>query len=184
MQMSRTRVIRKKVRCISFVSSYSYNSIPPDAAPPDPRDFAEAVDVVPRLPPSFQAGLTSSKWKERKEVLDQMLALLSATPKIKENSELGDLAKSLAVRIQGDANINCVMVAAGCMEALAKGLMGSFAKYREVVVGPMLERLKERKANVTDAIGIALDAIFTTVRHSLDCPLLIFDGFDRPHLAI
>ncbi|KAL4265310.1 CLASP family protein [Pleurotus pulmonarius] len=133
-----------------------------DAAPPDPRDFAEAVDVVPRLPPSFQAGLTSSKWKERKEVLDQMLALLSATPKIKENSELGDLAKSLAVRIQGDANINCVMVAAGCMEALAKGLMGSFAKYREVVVGPMLERLKERKANVTDAIGIALDAIFTT----------------------
>ncbi|KDQ33264.1 hypothetical protein PLEOSDRAFT_1091403 [Pleurotus ostreatus PC15] len=133
-----------------------------DAAPPDPRDFAEAVDVVPQLPPSFQAALTSSKWKERKEVLDQMLALLSATPKIKENSELGDLAKSLAVRIQGDANINCVMVAAGCMEALAKGLMGSFARYREMVVGPMLERLKERKANVTDAIGVALDAIFTT----------------------
>ncbi|KAF9500899.1 ARM repeat-containing protein [Pleurotus eryngii] len=132
------------------------------AAPPDPRDFAEAVDVVPQLPPSFQAALTSSKWKERKEVLDQMLALLSATPKIKENSELGDLAKSLAVRIQGDANINCVMVAAGCMEALAKGLMSSFAKYREMVVGPMLERLKERKANVTDAIGVALDAIFAT----------------------
>ena len=41
--------------------------------------------------------------------------------------------------------------------------MGAFAKFRESSVPPMLERLKERKANVTDAIGAALDAIFVTV---------------------
>jgi cytoskeleton-associated protein 5 len=49
------------------------------------------------------------------------------------------------------------------MEALAKGMAGSFARFREAVVGHMLERLKERKANVTDAIGAALNAVFQTV---------------------
>jgi cytoskeleton-associated protein 5 len=134
-----------------------------NTAPLDPRAFAEAVDIVPKLPSSFQASLTSSKWKERKEILDELLTLLAATPRIKEASELGELAKMLAARIQGDANINCVMAAAGCMEALAKGLMGSFGRYREMVVPPMLERLKERKTNVTDSIGAALDAVFASV---------------------
>ena len=134
-----------------------------EAAPLDPRAFAEAVDIVPKLPASFQTNLKSSKWKERKEALDDLATLLSSTPKIKDSPELGDLAKSLATCVAKDANINCVMVAANCLEELAKGLMSSFAKYRESVVSPMLERLKERKANVTDAIGAALDAVFSTV---------------------
>lgn len=133
-----------------------------DAPPPDPRMFAEEVNIVPKLPSNMQAGLGSSKWKERKEVLDQLQTLLSNTPRIHEAPELGDLAKSLATCIHKDANINCVMIAANCLEGLAKGLMGSFTRYRESVVPPMLERLKERKVNVTDAIGAALDAVFTT----------------------
>jgi cytoskeleton-associated protein 5 len=92
-----------------------------------------------------------------------LLTLLNATPRIKEATEFGDMSKSLAARVQSDANINCVMVAAQCLEALAKGLLTSFARYRETVVPPMLERLKERKASVTDIIGAALDAIFSTV---------------------
>lgn len=111
----------------------------------------------------MQTMLTSSKWKERKEVLDDLQTLLASTPRIKEAPELGDLAKSLAVRVQGDANINCVMVAAICLETLAKGMMNGFSRYREIVVPLMLERLKERKANVTDSIGAALDAVFITV---------------------
>ena len=62
-----------------------------------------------------------------------------------------------------DANINCVITAANCLEALAKAEMSSFARYRETTVPPMLEKLKERKQNVTDGIGNALDAIFSTV---------------------
>ncbi|KAH9001055.1 ARM repeat-containing protein [Lactarius akahatsu] len=133
-----------------------------DLAPPDPRQFAEEVDITPKLPANLHKNLTSSKWKERKEVLDDLLTLLSATPRIKEAAEFGELSKALALRVQSDANINCVMVAAQCLEGLAKGLMGSFARYRETVVPPMLERLKERKATVTDTIGVALDAIFET----------------------
>ncbi|KAG7452548.1 microtubule associated protein [Guyanagaster necrorhizus] len=138
------------------------DAVEEEPATMDPRAFAEPVDIVPKLPPALQAGLTSSKWKERKEVLDDLSALLSTTPRIKEASELGDLAKSLATCIQKDANINCVMTAAACMQSLAKGMMSSFARYRETVVPLMLERLKERKVTVTDSIGLALDAIFFT----------------------
>ncbi|KAI0341693.1 ARM repeat-containing protein [Trametopsis cervina] len=133
-----------------------------EEAPLDPRMLADEVDIVPKLPSNMQASLGSSKWKERKEVLDDLLTLLNATPRIKEAGELGDLAKSLATCIHKDANINCVMTAANCIEGLAKGLMTPFGRYREAIVPPMLERLKERKANVTDAIGAALDAVFTT----------------------
>jgi cytoskeleton-associated protein 5 len=132
-------------------------------APPDPRSFAEPVEVVSKFPSSLYSSLSSSKWKERKEALDEMLSLLSATLRIKDSPELGELAKALANKIQADANINCVITAAACVEALAKGMAGSFARFREAVVGHMLERLKERKANVTDAIGAALDAVFQTV---------------------
>ena len=124
--------------------------------------FAEEVNILSKLPSNMQAGLASSKWKERKEVLDELHTLLSNTPRIQEAPELGDLAKSLATCIHKDANINCVMTAANCLEGIAKGVMNSFARYRESVVPPMLERLKERKVNVTDAIGAALDAVFTT----------------------
>ncbi|KAI0781028.1 ARM repeat-containing protein [Trametes elegans] len=133
-----------------------------EEAPPDPRMFAEEVDIVPKLPDKLQASLKSSKWKERKEVLDQLLSLVNATPRIRDASELGELVRSLAVCVQKDANINCVMVAANCLEGLAKAMIGSFGRYRENTVPLMLERLKERKANVTDAIGNALDAIFAT----------------------
>ncbi|KAI0670470.1 ARM repeat-containing protein [Trametes maxima] len=135
---------------------------PEEEAPLDPRMFAEEVDIAPKLPANFQANIKSSKWKERKEGLDDLLALVNATPRIKDASEIGEVIRSLATCVQKDANINCVMVAANCLEGLAKAMMGSFARYRESSVPPMLERLKERKANVTDAIGNALDAIFVT----------------------
>ncbi|KDQ60854.1 hypothetical protein JAAARDRAFT_125412 [Jaapia argillacea MUCL 33604] len=156
------RTTRQQAREAEEAEATGASGTGPEAEPEevalDPRAFAEEVDIISKLPPSLQANLTSSKWKERKEVLDDLLTLLNATPRIKDAPEFGELAKSLATRIQSDANINCVMVAAGCMEALAKGLMASFGRHREAVVTPMLERLKERKANVTDTIGAALDA--------------------------
>jgi len=132
-------------------------------APPDARETAEVVDIATKLPPSFQTNLKSSKWKERKEALDDLHTLLIATPRIKDAAEFSELTRSLASCIAKDANINCVIVAANCLEEMAKAMIDTFAKYRESVIPLMLERLKERKANVTDAIGAALDAVFATV---------------------
>lgn len=133
-----------------------------DTALDDPRAFAEVVDVISKLPPSWQGPLGSSKWKERKEVLDAMAELFAATPRIKDAQELGEVARALALRIQSDANVACVQTAAAAMEHLAKGVMAPFGRFRETIVPPMIERLKERKAAVTDAIGASLDAVFTT----------------------
>lgn len=119
-----------------------------------------------KFPSNLQANLTSSKWKERKEVLDEVLTLINTTTRIQDAPELAELAKSMAACVHKDANINCVITAANVMEGLAKRTMSSFGRLREAVVPPMLERLKERKVNVTDAIGAALDAVFTTVSFS------------------
>ena len=121
------------------------------------------MDIISKLPGNLYKNLASSKWKERKEALDDLLTLVKASLRIKDGSEMGELARSLATRINGDANVMCVVVAANCLEALADGLMTAFSRHREAVVPPVLERLKERKANVTDAIGLALDAVFKTV---------------------
>ncbi|KAI5124542.1 hypothetical protein M0805_003064 [Coniferiporia weirii] len=156
------RYTRAQAREMEAGTGVEDEAIQEDPAAMDPRAFAEEVDIVSKLPSGLQTALVSSKWKERKEALDDLLAVLSATPRIKDAPELSDVVKGLAGRMT-DANINCVIAAANCIEALAKGMMGKFAKFREVIVNPMLERLKERKQNVTDAIGNALDAVFSTI---------------------
>ncbi|THH06772.1 hypothetical protein EW145_g3859 [Phellinidium pouzarii] len=155
------RYTRAQAREIDSGTGVEEDGAQDDPADMDPRAFAEEVDVVPKLPSGLQAALTSTKWKERKEALDDVLAVFNATPRIKDASELGDVARALAGRMV-DANINCVIAAANCIEALAKGMMSNFARFREIVTPPMLERLKERKQSVTDAIGNALDAVFST----------------------
>ncbi|KAG9105033.1 Microtubule-associated protein, microtubule dynamics during spindle orientation [Ceratobasidium sp. 370] len=127
----------------------------------DPLEFVEAVDIMPKVPADFHAAMGSSKWKERKEALDTLLEALKASPKIADSNEHGELVKALAKRMS-DANIMCVIAAAQCIELLAKGVGRPFGRHRSSAVTPMLERLKERKVNVTDAIGAGLDAIFLT----------------------
>lgn len=124
-------------------------------------DLAEPVNVYSKIPAGFFEKVASSKWKERKEeALDPLLAVVSV-PKIVD-ADFGELIRVLAGRM-GDANIACVISAAGCIEALAKGLKENFAKYKGTVLGPMMEKLKEKKQSVLDALASALDAVFLSV---------------------
>ncbi|KAF1984231.1 ARM repeat-containing protein [Aulographum hederae CBS 113979] len=116
-----------------------------------------AVDVMPKIPKEFHDRLGSTKWKDRKEALDELFTAINH-PKIEEN-QFSDIMSGLA-KCMKDANIAVVSVAANCIECFANGLKRSFAKYRSVVMSPMMERLKEKKQAVTDAIGAALDAVF------------------------
>ncbi len=127
-----------------------------EAEPDLDMDFA-AVDVMPKIPANLLEQLASSKWKDRKEALDGLHAALDK-PRIKEGP-FDDIMRALA-KCMKDANISVVCTAANCIELFAKGLRKSFAKYRSTVMAPLMERLKEKKQNVTDAIGAALDAVF------------------------
>lgn len=73
-----------------------------------------------------------------------------------------------------DANIVVVTVAAQCVEAIARGLRKPFGQYKNLVMIPMVEKLKERKTSVVEALSNAMDAVFTAVSilpYGSDCRL-------------
>lgn len=123
----------------------------------DAFDLAEPQDVLSKVPANFHDNLASSKWKERKEALEALYALLNV-PRIKDG-DFGEINRGLA-KCMKDANIAVVTQAAQCIEVLAQGLRKSYGKYRSVVMAPIMERLKEKKASVSDALGAALDQVF------------------------
>lgn len=137
----------------------------------DAFDLAEPVDVISKIPKDFHDQLASSKWKDRKDALDALYNVLNI-PRIKDG-QFDDIVKGLA-KCMKDANIAVVTVAANCVDLLAKGLRSGFAKYRPTILSPMLERLKEKKPSVADALGHALDAVFASTNLS-DCLEEIFE---------
>jgi cytoskeleton-associated protein 5 len=116
----------------------------------------EAVDVVAKIPKDYNERMASSKWKDRKEALEELHKVLDV-PRIAEGP-FDELVRSFAKSMK-DANIMVVITAANCTELLAKGLKKSFSKYRSTIMAPMMERLKEKKQTVADALGNALDAV-------------------------
>jgi cytoskeleton-associated protein 5 len=131
----------------------------------EPIDLAEPVDVMPRIPNDLHEQLGSSKWKDRKEALDALYNAINV-PRI-QDGHFDEIARAFA-KCMKDANVAVVTIAANCIDLLAKGLRSSFGKYRSVVMSPMLERLKEKKQSVSDALGQALDSVFASTSLS-DC---------------
>ncbi|TPX15877.1 uncharacterized protein E0L32_000211 [Thyridium curvatum] len=125
----------------------------------DAYDLAEPQDVLKKVPADFHDKLASSKWKDRKEAVEALYAVLNV-PRIKDG-DFGEIVRGLA-KCMKDANVLVVTQAAQCIELLAKGMRKGFAKYRSVVQQPIMDRLKEKKAVVADALGAALDQVFQT----------------------
>jgi protein STU2 len=123
----------------------------------DAFDLAEPQDCLSKVPADFNEMINSTKWKERKETLDALFNVLNV-PRIKGGS-WDDVIRGLTKSMK-DANVAVVTVAANCIEKLAFGMRKDFAKYRSTVLSPILERLKEKKQSVTDALGGALDGVF------------------------
>lgn len=126
----------------------------------DAFDLAEPVDVLAKLPEEFYEHVGSTKWKERKEALEALFAIMNV-PRIKDG-DFHEIARSLA-KCMKDANVAVVTVAANCVELLANGLRKGFGKYKGTLLSPILERLKEKKQSVIDALAKALDAVFGAV---------------------
>ncbi|KAG0644389.1 armadillo-type protein [Tuber brumale] len=123
----------------------------------DAFDLAEPVDVLSKLPSEFQEMIASTKWKDRKDALESLFALLNV-PRIRDG-DFNEIIRALAKSMK-DANVVVVTVAANCVELLANGLRKAFGRYRSSIMTPILERLKEKKPTVVEALAKALDAIF------------------------
>lgn len=128
------------------------------AAQFDPFDMLEPVDVLSKLPSDLNSRISSAKWKDRKDALDEVYEVLSKAPKLAA-ADYSDLVRLFA-KCMKDANIQVVQLAANGIEFLSKGLKSGFSRYQNLVVGPLIERSKEKKPSVADALANALDSIF------------------------
>ncbi len=153
-----------------------------EAVEVDAFALAEPVDALSKVPADFHDMVASTKWKERKDTLDALFNVLN-TPRIKDgpwDSVVHALAKCMK-----DANIAVVTVAANCIERLALGVRRGFSKHRSTVMAPIMDRLKEKKQSVADALGAALDAVFQSTSLT-DCleETLGFMGHKNPNVKL
>lgn len=128
----------------------------------DPYEFIEAVDIIPKIPKDFYEKCEAKKWSDRKEALEALETLV-ANPKI-EPGDFSDLVRTLKKLVAKDTNILVVALAGKCIAGLATGLKKKFSPYAVHCIGTILEKFKEKKANVVAAMKAAVDASFDAVR--------------------
>ena len=123
----------------------------------DNYDTTEPVDVLSQIPETFYEAMSSGKWKDRKDALDTLLPIVKITRA--QEGRYGELIQLLCRHIQTDANILVVIAAANCIGALTKSLRNSISSFKtESIIPSLLERCKEKKGNVLEALRDALDA--------------------------
>lgn len=123
----------------------------------DPFEFIEAVEILSKLPANFYEQVEAKKWQERKEAVDAVTHLLETTPKI-ASGDFGELTKTLKRIIGKDANIVVVLSAAKCLAELARKLRKCFTPYSHSCIMVVIEKFKEKKQNVVQALREAVDA--------------------------
>lgn len=125
----------------------------------DAYDLLDPVEVLSKIPSDLNPRMASTKWKDRKEALEEVHAILEKTGKLAPRDDYIDLVRLFA-KCMKDANIQVVQLAANCTEFLAKGLKSDFQRYQPIILAPMIERTKEKKASIADALNNSMDAIF------------------------
>lgn len=142
----------------------------------DPYELLEAVEILSKLPKDFYEKIEAKKWQERKEALEAVEALIK-NPKL-ESGDYGDLVRALKKVIGKDANVMLVAMAAKCLAGLAAGLRKKFGTYAGHVVPTILEKFKEKKPQVVQALQEAIDAVFltTTLQNISEDVLAVMDN--------
>lgn len=124
----------------------------------DAFSLMDPVQVLSKFPADLNERITSKVWKDRKEVLEEVHAVLAKAPKLAVEDYI-DIVRHFA-KCMKDANVQVVQLAAECIEFMAKGLKSDFHRYQHLLLAPLIERTKEKKASVADALANALDAVF------------------------
>ncbi|NXX94075.1 CKAP5 protein, partial [Centropus bengalensis] len=143
----------------------------------DAYELLEAVEILSKLPKDFYEKIEAKKWQERKEALEAV-ELLVKNPKL-ESGDYADLVKVLKKVVVGkDTNVMLVALAAKCLAGLATGLRKKFGQYAGHVVPTILEKFKEKKPQVVQALQEAIDAIFltTTLQNISEDVLAVMDN--------
>ncbi|XP_012235678.1 protein mini spindles isoform X2 [Linepithema humile] len=127
----------------------------------DPYDLLSPVDILSKLPKDFYEKIEAKKWQERKEALEALEKLVK-NPKL-ENGDYGDVVRALKKIISKDTNVLVVTLAGKCLAGLAAGLKKRFQPYATACLPAILEKFREKKQSVVQALREAADAIYESV---------------------
>ncbi len=126
----------------------------------DPYSLMDPVDIMPRIPKDFFAKCEEKKWQDRKDAVEALLNVLQKAPRLSKDVDYYEMVNLLKKLVAKDTNVNVMMLAAKCIAGLASGLRKDFNKYALTALEPCLERFKEKKQNIVDAMREACDAIY------------------------
>lgn len=126
----------------------------------DPFELMVAVDIIAKLPGDFYTLIESKKWQERKDCLEKLQQLLESNPKLDTKSDYGEVIKKLKHIISKDTNIVVATLAIKCLSMLASGLRKGFHSHANACVSILLEKFKEKKANVVQTLRECIDAVY------------------------
>lgn len=137
----------------------------------DPRDFAETVDLLAKLPRTeFQAKLKLSKWSEKVEALKIVLDLIGPIPKL-ANGDYYELVSTLKL-LSNDSNVNIVAKSVEVLGALSDGLRKNFTQHARTMFPEVLRKLSDKKSIVLNASNNTLDLF---LQHSMTIDMMMDD---------
>ncbi|RZF35257.1 hypothetical protein LSTR_LSTR012476 [Laodelphax striatellus] len=125
----------------------------------DPYELMEPVNILAKLPKDFYDKVEAKKWQERKEAMEVLEGLLKSAPKL-ENGDYFELVKALKKLISKDSNVVVVALATKNLGGLASGLKKRYSQYASTCIPVLLEKFREKKANVVTALRDAIDAVY------------------------
>ncbi|GMF13203.1 unnamed protein product [Phytophthora lilii] len=137
----------------------------------DPRDFAETVDLLAKLPKTeFKAKLALPKWSEKVEALKIVLDLIGPVPKL-ANGDYYELVSTLKT-LTNDSNVNIVAKSIEVFGALADGLRKNFTQYARTIFPEILRKLSDKKSVVLSATNKTLDLF---LQHAVPIDMMMDD---------
>lgn len=135
----------------------------------DPREFAETVDLLAKLPKTeFKAKLALPKWSEKVEALKIVLELIGPVPKL-ATGDYYELVSTLKL-LSTDANVNIVAKAIEVFGALANGLRKHFTPYARTFFPELVRKLSDKKTVILTVTNTTLDLF---LQHALSIDLVL-----------
>lgn len=139
------------------------------AAAFDPREFAETVDLLAKLPRTeFKAKLDLPKWSEKVEALKIVLDLIGTVPKL-ANGDYYELVNTLKI-LSNDSNVNIVAKSVEVLGALADGLRKNFTQYARLMFPELMRKLSDKKSVILNATNNTLDLF---LQHSMTIDMMM-----------
>ncbi|XP_049358329.1 protein MOR1 [Solanum verrucosum] len=123
----------------------------------DEYDLVDPVDILTPLEKTgFWEGVKATKWSERKEAVAE-LTKLASTKKVAPG-DFAEICRTLKKLIT-DVNIAVAVEAIQAIGNLARGLRTHFSGSSRFLLPILLEKLKEKKPTLTDALTQTLQAM-------------------------